>query len=362
MLSPKSKRRYLQIIPFGIISMVFSILYSLIEKGILGDHPIYPSTGNPYHFSLFATALFAFIFGLIIGSIEVLYLSKKFQKSSFIYKIVFKGFIYFLLTTVFTILVAGLANAFELKLPPWNEIVLNNSMNFIKSFAFWSVELFVSSGILLCLFYIEVSDNIGQGTLLNFLMGKYHHPIEEDRIFMFLDMKSSTTIAEKLGHEKYFTMLKEYYSDLTDSIINHGGEIYQYVGDEVVITWKEQKDGKNTRCIDCFFDMRSSLHKKEKNYEYRFGAIPTFKAGIHLGNVTTGEIGVMKKEIIFSGDVLNTAARIQGLCNQFKTDFLASEDFISSCAMNSNYKVDRIGETILRGKDQKMTLFTVRTE
>lgn len=359
MISPKSKRRLLQIIPFGIISMVFSIIYSLIEKGILGNHPIYPSTGNPYHFSLIATAIFAFIFGILIGVIEVLYLSKKFQKNSFLKKIIFKGFLYFLLTTVFTVLVAGLANAYELQLSPWHKTVMYNSFNFITSFAFWSVELFVSLGILLCIFYMEVSDNIGQGTLLNFLVGRYHHPIDEDRIFMFLDMKSSTSIAERLGHNKYFELLKEYYSDLTDPIIDYGGEIYQYVGDEIVITWKSQKNNSNLQCIQCFFAMKSKLQEKENIYKHSYGIAPTFKAGIHLGHVTTGEIGIIKKEIIFSGDVLNAAARIQGLCNQFDTDFLASEAFINSFRNDNSYQFNKIGETSLRGKDQKMTLFTV---
>ena len=62
------------------------------------------------------------------------------------------------------------------------------------------------------LFVSEVSDNLGQGILLNFLIGRYHRPREEERIFMFLDLRSSTTIAEKLGEEKYFNFIRQVLS------------------------------------------------------------------------------------------------------------------------------------------------------
>ena len=264
-----------------------------------------------------------------------------------------------LIITLFTLIVAGLANAYELGLSPLDTQVLSNSTSFITSFAFWAVEIYVSFGIFLCLFYIEVSDNIGQSTLLNFFMGKYHQPKEEDRIFMFLDMKSSTTIAEKLGHQKYFNMLKEYYSDLTDSIIKYGGEIYQYVGDEVVITWKSDMDNSNVKCIECFFDMKSTLKEKENQYKLKFGVAPTFKAGVHLGRVTTGEIGIIKKEIIFSGDVLNSAARIQSLCNKFETDLLSSDYFIKLFTQDL-FDVEIKGKTELRGRKKKITLYTIK--
>jgi adenylate cyclase len=93
--------------------------------------------------------------------------------------------------------------------------------------------------------------------LNNFFTGKYHIPIVEERIFMFLDMKASTTIAENLGHVKYFEMLKEYYSDISNSIIKYSGEIYQYVGDDIVVSWKLKNGLQNNNCVECFFCYKS---------------------------------------------------------------------------------------------------------
>ncbi|MBT8314785.1 MAG: adenylate/guanylate cyclase domain-containing protein, partial [Maribacter sp.] len=141
---------------------------------------------------------------------------------------------------------------------------------------------------------------------------------------MFLDIKSSTSIAEKIGHVEYFELLKEYYHILSNAVIEYSGEIYQYVGDEIVITWNLSKGIMNNNCIKCFFKMKSDLKERQYWFEQKFGVYPEFKAGLHLGEVTTGEIGRIKKDIIFTGDVLNTTARIQSLCNDLQVDNLIS--------------------------------------
>ena len=81
---------------------------------------------------------------------------------------------------------------------------------------------------------------------------------------MFLDMKSSTTIAESLGHVRYFEMLREYYFDLSDPIVKYSGEIYQYVGDEIVVSWKFNSVLENNKCIECFLTLTKMCYSMEK--------------------------------------------------------------------------------------------------
>jgi class 3 adenylate cyclase len=213
--------------------------------------------------------------------------------------------------------------------------------------------------IIVSQFYNEVTENIGQGVLNNFFLGTYNKPIEEERIFMFLDMRSSTTIAESLGHVKYFNMLREYYADLSEPIIRFSGEVYQYAGDEIIVSWQMQKGLADNHCIRCFFGMKDSLEKRRSHYLDTYGLLPGFKAGFHYGKVTTGEIGVIKKEIIFTGDVLNASARIQGLCNQNGVDLLLSGDLLNKLDLNQSFHVRSFRETELKGKDRKIELFTV---
>lgn len=359
MLSPKNKRYLLQIILFGLIILLFSIIYSLLEKGILGNYPYYPSTGNPYHFSLTISAITATIAGLLVGIFEVFYLNKWFQKSSLLKKLIFKSAIYLWMITAAIMIIVIISDAYELGISPLDKRVWDTAGNFLSSFAFWSVAFYFTVALSICLFYTEVSDNIGQIVLINFFTGKYHQPIEEERIFMFLDMKSSTTIAEKLGHSQYFKLLKEYYSDLSDPITQYAGEIYKYVGDEVIISWKLPKGLADNNCLHCFFAMKETLNQQAENYQSKYGLVPTFKAGIHFGKATTGEIGVIKKEIAFSGDVLNTTARIQGLCNNYKVDLLVSAQLIKALKLGAEFQSKALGEAELRGRNEKITLFTV---
>ena len=359
MLSPKTKRNILRIIPFGIIWLTFSLIYTVLEKGLLGDLKQYPSTGNPYNFSrnIFVTPLAALITGLFIGALEILYFNKWFAQRSFSKKIFYKSAIYLVVILLFAIFLSLVANFVELRKGVFNQLVWNNVWAFISDYAFLSVLLYMIAAILVSQFYTEVSESIGHEVLNNFFTGKYHRPVEEERIYMFVDMRSSTTIAENLGHVKYFQMLREYYADLSEPVIKHSGEIYQYAGDEMIVSWDLKKGLQNRNCIQCFFSMKTAISEQGAKYREKFGLLPQFKAGFHCGKVTTGEIGVIRKEIVFTGDVLNTTARIQGLCNQYGVDILVSADLVRK--LDTSLQLKTMGENELRGRDEKIELFTV---
>ena len=359
MFSPKFKRLLFQVIPFGMVWFIFSAIYGLIEKGIMGNGLTYPSTGNPYSGFPWITLILATLAGLLIGTAEVLYLNSWFNDKGFARKVIFKTGLYLLFIMLFLLINAILGNALDLQTDIFDPRVWEEAGIFFSDFAFWSIVIYVGAIISMSLFFMEVSDNIGQEVLLNFLTGKYHYPTEEERIFMFLDMKSSTSIAEKLGHVKYFNMLREYYADLSAPIIEQAGEIYQYVGDEIVVSWKLKKGLQNHNCIRTFFEMKKALQKQGKKYQKAYGLVPSFKAGLHYGRVTTGEIGQIKKEIIFTGDVLNASARIQSLCNQFEVDLLISGPLLEVLALDGEYKALSLGETTLRGRHEKMNIFTL---
>ena len=142
-------------------------------------------------------------------------------------------------------------------------------------------------------------------------------------------------------------------------IIDHGGEIYQYVGDEIVVSWTMKKGQPESAFLNCFFAMKKVLANKSVWYHEHFGVVPEFKAGFHYGIVTTGEIGVAKKDIIFTGDVLNTTARIQGLCNQYGVDLLLSSDLKEKLAPPYNERAQPLGKKQLKGKDERVELFTI---
>lgn len=348
-----------RIIPFGIIWFVFGLIYILLERGLIGEMNYYPSTGNPYDFkgNSWFSLLITTSSGLLVGTFEVKVLSTLFNNISFGRKILYKTGIYVLIAIVFLLTSSVLVTSVELNKNVFDPQVLGHITAFISSYAFWSVELYIAVIIIVSLFYLEVSESMGLKLLHNFFLGKYHVPIEEERIFMFLDMNSSTTIAEKLGHIKYFELLKAYYSDLSKPILKSTGEVYQYVGDEIVVSWELRGEGSNNDCLDCFFSMKEELQSKSAKYQEDFGVSPSFKAGIHFGKVTAGEIGIIKKDIIFTGDVLNTTARIQGLCKKLGVDILISNGLKNLLMPNLHYEFKSLGQNELQGKRELMELY-----
>ena len=200
---------------------------------------------------------------------------------------------------------------------------------------------------------------LGESVFWSYLRGKYFKPVEEDRIFMFLDLKDSTTIAEKLGPLQFSEFLQRFYYDISFPIKNHQANIYQYVGDEVVLYWTMSKGIESENCLQCFFAIQEQITSKKKNYEERFGIVPQFKAAIHSGRVVTAEIGNFKSEIAFHGDVLNTTSRIMAKCNELGADLLISGDLKDKITGLSNFLIEKEGKYILKGKQEETDIYSV---
>ncbi|MFK7903847.1 MAG: adenylate/guanylate cyclase domain-containing protein, partial [Chitinophagales bacterium] len=198
-----------------------------------------------------------------------------------------------------------------------------------------------------------------KGDLWNFVLGKYNTPTEVERIFIFIDLKSSTTIAEKLGHLKYSHFLKDYFYDITEAILLTEGEIYQYVGDEIILTWKTPKGLKNANCLRCFYYMKKHIEGLKETYLQKYGYYPQFKAGLHGGTVVTTWMGELKKEIVFTGDVLNTTARIQEKCNELKQELLISGDLLQQLNLKGNFEATFVDKLQLRGKTKEVELYGI---
>ncbi len=209
------------------------------------------------------------------------------------------------------------------------------------------------------LFTLQINQLLGEGVLWKFIRGKYHKPREEERIFMFLDMKSSTTIAERLGHVRFYNLLNELFHDISRPALQTEAEIYQYVGDEVVLTWNVERGLRNSNCLKLFFLFRDTLVRKSGDYLKDFGVMPEFKAGLHFGKVVSAQIGDLKREITYNGDVLNTTARIRDECTRHKRDCLVSGVLMNQLRTATRFQWEKIDTAILRGKEQEVELFSV---
>lgn len=356
-LTPKFKRNLSRIIPFGVIWLIIGWVFLLAETIASGNQNLTPDTAVTLTFPVFIFASIAVaLTGILFGTIELVVLEKRFRYYSFIKKVVYKLFIYLFFISLIIVITFPIATSIELNTSLFDQKVWNKTMQFFLSLVFVNTMVQLSFHIIVSLIYAAISENIGHNVLLNFFSGKYHTPKEERRIFMFLDMKDSTTIAERLGHEKYFKLLQDYYEQMSDVIINSKGEVYQYIGDEVVITWTEKNGISSNNCLVCFNELKRNLKDQSDLFITKYEVLPDFKAGMHIGEVTTGEIGALKKEIVYTGDVLNTTARIQGLCKEHNIDLIISEDLLMAFDDQEQLPFNYIGEVALKGKSKVVRL------
>jgi adenylate cyclase len=205
----------------------------------------------------------------------------------------------------------------------------------------------------------QLNRMLGPGTLVNMLLGRYHRPVAEDRIFMFLDLNDSTAIAAALGPLRFNDFKNDFFHDIAEPVLETRGQIYQYVGDEAVVTWTIARGLRQGNCLRCVFLVTERIHEQKDRYLARYGIVPEFKAGLHGGPVVTAEIGDIKKDIVHSGDTVNTAARVEAQCRPLERRVLVSEALLSRCQVPEELEIEDMGERELRGKIQALRLYSV---
>ncbi|WP_116108111.1 adenylate/guanylate cyclase domain-containing protein [Lewinella sp. IMCC34191] len=218
---------------------------------------------------------------------------------------------------------------------------------------------FLLISLLITLFQ-RMYQKVGPGIFGNMLVGRYHKPREEERIFLFIDLRDSTPIAERLGHLLFSQLIQDCFADVTDAVIHHQAEIYQYVGDEVILCWKTKPGLKHNNCIAAFFEFDRILARRSGYYESNYGFHPEFKAAAHIGRTTVAEVGVVKRELAYHGDVLNTTARIQSKCNELGEQLLISPALSARLDLDRDYITHEYPPVELTGKRYSLPVIGIR--
>jgi adenylate cyclase len=224
----------------------------------------------------------------------------------------------------------------------------------------WLLDYILSRILLyvITLLILEINEKYSPGVFTDIFIGKYVSPREEKRIILFIDLKDSTPTAEKLGHKKYFFYIRDFIHHISLALLEYDGLIYQYVGDEVVVSWLYNKSNKN-KCVQSVIRARRIIQKESNYYRREYGMVPEYRIGVHLGLVMVGEIGIVKKDLTMSGDAMNTTARIRTMGGELNQKFVGSADFVNHAGLES-WQVESLGHIDLKGKELPMELFAIK--
>jgi adenylate cyclase len=340
-INRRTRQKIQQLMIIILLWMLIGAVIAVFEDLILHTHN---SLGTAPGYSLSTSIILNMAIGLfgalIGGSFLVFFVNVKYNDKPY-------GYTLLIIAGIFMVIVLAINEILSL-------LSLGDSHRFLKNGLVWAIVVSITQLLL------QVNSKFGQGIFWDIIRGKYNTPKEELRIFMFLDLNSSTTIAENLGDKKYHELLKDIFMDITNPILENRGEIYQYVGDEVVIAWRYEEGLKNNKCINCFFDIKAHLFSLKEKYQLKYALLPSFKAGIHWGRVIAGEVGIIKRDITYSGDVLNTTSRIQNMCKTFNQEMIVSKTLIEELQLVGIYTTEMLGAIKLRGKEKEMQLVAVK--
>ena len=356
-ISPIKKHERKVIIVIGFSWTVVDSLLLLWRKasGVLPEK--YYSPNLNFLKEALVRELNVFLISLLIGYFLVTVLKNYLPDSSLWFNLFIKTLLLLLVAVVMTFfiyvtyewLIAGHSLAYSLKKFFYN---LFNQRLLLQKMPQW-VVLFI-----LTLLAMEINEKYSRGVFFNIMIGKYLQPQEERRIIMFLDLKDSTPIAEKLGHKEYFKFIRDFIYCISSGFLENDGRIYQYVGDEVVIWWPESKANARN-AISALLSTRKEINKNFNRFKRKYDTLPEYKVGIHTGNVMVGQVGIIKKDLVMSGDAINTAARIRSACTDLNQKFLISKD-LNDLLDLKEWQCESLGLIDMKGKNEGIELFALK--
>ncbi|MDY8137961.1 adenylate/guanylate cyclase domain-containing protein [Aquimarina sp. 2201CG5-10] len=345
-------RMLLQSVLFWSIALGFYSIFRFF--GIKEEIGVYTTVEYKFIRTILGFVIAGFLLGIVYAILDFIFEKFPLKRMTLGFRIIIMNVSYFVTTVIISTLILKTASKIL-------EIAINTEPGWWwKDKSFWSIVIYLILMSFVLSFIKIATEKFGKGVFFKMLTGKYRNPQEEKRIFMFLDLKDSTTIAESLGHYTYSQFIQDCFYDLNQVVPKYDAEIYQYVGDEAVLCWPYQKGISHKKCIELFFDFRKLLQKRYDHYINRYERFPVFKAGLHGGNVMVTEVGTVKKELAYHGDVINISARIQSKCNEYNEFFLISSGLLNDIQiLPEDFAIRQIGDLKLKGKNELVHICAV---
>lgn len=357
--TPRLKQRWNTFLTHQVVWVFLANLFMFVRHYGQSESPFYQA--GEIEIIPWLSALQASLAGIAIGKghylIDYWFERRFFKRRSYwhivVLKTIFQTVLFFIAIITTVVFTHYFSSQFKMTMEE-QFILFFTSKEIIVLFIFYLICSAVVN------FMWQMSRKFGPGMMSKLFFGKYYQPRTEKRIFIFIDLKDSTVYAEQLGHIKYSKLVQDCFRDLSEAVYYHKAEIYQYVGDEAVLTWEIQDGLEDCNCIELFYSFNKVLEGYKERYIRRYGFLPEFKAGLNIGSVTVAEVGEIKREVSYHGDVLNTASRIQHKCNELGVRLLITSELNEHInGKPHKYKIEHKGSAELKGKDKFVDIYSV---
>ena len=240
----------------------------------------------------------------------------------------------------------------RLKVVTWQEAVILPA----------DILLYTMGVSLILSFVTRVRELLGRDVFASLLLGRYRKPIEEERVFLFIDLVGSTSFAEEFGDLRAQQFLSALFTAFAKPVRQYRGTIDDYVGDAAIITWPMARGLRQGNCVKCAFAIVDAIEADADKWLQKFGRVPRLRVALHGGPIITAEVGVDHHKIAYFGDTVNTTARLESLCRTLGVPALISSDLAKRLDFSGDIKTEYLGQHALKGRGQSLGVMALTRE
>jgi adenylate cyclase len=173
------------------------------------------------------------------------------------------------------------------------------------------------------------------------------------------DAEHYTSLSESLEPEELSRLMDEYYRVLLDAVSARGAIVSDLAGDSMVAVWVAAQRGDATAAAACA--AAQAVREAVEGFNLQRGrqVLPT-RIGLDSGPLVLGNVGSdVRGEYRAVGDIVNTAARLQGLNRHLGTRILMTEATFAAQGLDG-FATRSVGRFLLVGKKTPVSVFELQ--
>ncbi|MEG4023406.1 adenylate/guanylate cyclase domain-containing protein [Microcoleus sp. S13C4] len=198
-------------------------------------------------------------------------------------------------------------------------------------------------------------------------------PQELTATVLFMDIRSFTSISEKMRPRDLLTWLNNYLEAMTNCIMDHGGVVDKYIGDAIMAVFgvpfchseyrQIQQDALNA--VAACIAMHERLHQLNQQLRIERKPLIKFGIGLHTGQLVAGSVGGSRRlNYSVIGDAVNVAARLEAMNKEIVSDspFNLLVTARTFAYVRDRYEGQKVGSIQLRGKKELTVVYAILGE
>ena len=174
------------------------------------------------------------------------------------------------------------------------------------------------------------------------------------RAILFSDLRGFTSMSERLAPDAVVALLNAYLESMTAEILEHGGDINEYIGDAILAVFEDP-----LMAVGAAIAMQEALAKLRAETDNEDLRTLRMGIGIHVGDVVEGNIGTVERvKFGIVGDTVNLAARIQDRSRDGKHTCVLVSEAVRD-VVESSFEIELVGDLTMKGKAMAVRVFEI---